>query len=160
MFSIPTQLNLLGTTYRTEWIPARKAKAIALEDDHVNVLFPASGTQEEWEELLNEFYRRRLSMTVEPLLRSWAERMRVTYRGFSIKRMRTRWGTCNITRHFIWFSLMLAEKPVRLIELIVVHELCHLLETAHSARFKYLMTTYLPDWKERDKELNHPTPAT
>ncbi|MBR4617379.1 MAG: hypothetical protein IKO55_17350, partial [Kiritimatiellae bacterium] len=63
MFSIPTQLNLLGTTYRTEWIPARKAKAIALEDDHVNVLFPASGTQEEWEELLNEFYRRRLSMT-------------------------------------------------------------------------------------------------
>ncbi|MBQ7188655.1 MAG: DUF45 domain-containing protein [Kiritimatiellae bacterium] len=156
MFSIPTQLTLLGTPYRTEWIPSRKAKAIALEDDHVNVLFPASGTPEEWEELLREFYRNRLLMTVEPLLRTWAERMRVTYRGFSVKRMHTRWGTCNITRHFIWFSLMLAEHPVRLVELIVVHELCHLLETNHNARFKYLMSLYLPDWKERDRELNHP----
>ena len=65
MFSIPTQLTLLGTSYRTEWIPSRKAKAIALEDDHVNVLFPASGTPEEWEELLREFYRNRLSIAVE-----------------------------------------------------------------------------------------------
>lgn len=73
---------------------------------------------------------------------------------WGIKKMKTKWGTCNITARRIWLKLELAKKPVRCLEYVVVHELVHLLERYHNARFIALMDTNLPNWRTLRDELN------
>lgn len=61
--------------------------------------------------------------------------------------MKTRWGSCNVKRHTIRLSTELAKKPVECLEYVVVHELVHLLEPSHNARFVALMDRFLPQWR-------------
>ncbi|MEK9765198.1 MAG: SprT-like domain-containing protein [Thalassolituus sp.] len=70
-----------------------------------------------------------------------------------IKRMRTRWGSLS-RKGNINLNLALLALPEDLIELVVVHELCHLEHFNHGAGFKALMTRCLPDWRERDRRIN------
>ena len=62
--------------------------------------------------------------------------------------------TCNIKAKRIWLNLELAKRPLQSLEYIIVHELTHLLERKHNARFKTFMSQFLPMWKEHKKELN------
>jgi predicted metal-dependent hydrolase len=71
-----------------------------------------------------------------------------------IKKMRTRWGSLS-TRGYINLNLALMQLPLDLIELVVVHELCHLKHFDHGPGFRRLMAECLPDWQQRDKQLNH-----
>lgn len=84
----------------------------------------------------------------------WAKRIGVQPLEVRIKKMHTRWGSCNIRTRRIWLSLMLADKPEALIDYVLVHELVHLHEANHSARFYRLMDEFLPNWQRFDKELN------
>ena len=68
--------------------------------------------------------------------------------------MKTRWGSCDTVNNKALFNLQLAKKPDNCIEYVVLHELTHLLERNHTARFKTLLSTYLPNWKDIKKELN------
>lgn len=95
-----------------------------------------------------------LEQVLAMLIRTWAPRMNVWPSGFGINRTKSRWGSCNIRTGELKFSIELAAKPVAYIESVVVHELNHLLEPTHNARFHRLMDHWLPDWKERKKKLN------
>lgn len=118
---------------------------------------PEDSTAEQRAKLIARWQRAQLQELAGELLDIWASRIGVEVREWHIKRMRTKWGTCNYTAHRIWLSLALAEKPVECVEYVVVHELCHLLEPSHSARFWGYVERYLPDWRERKKQLNDPT---
>ena len=87
--------------------------------------------------------------------RALAERT-VTVCGWArtIRDMKTIWGSCSTKTGRIRINLQLAVYPDECIEYVVVHELCHLLEPSHNARFKQFMKKFLPDWKERKKLLN------
>ncbi len=67
--------------------------------------------------------------------------------------MKTKWGTCNVEAKRIWLNLELAKKNVEYIEYVVVHEMVHLLEPSHSAKFRSLMNHYLPSWKDLKSNL-------
>ncbi|MBF0203379.1 MAG: DUF45 domain-containing protein [Desulfamplus sp.] len=71
-----------------------------------------------------------------------------------IKQMKTRWGTCNISKQRIWLNLELAKKPLHCLEYVVLHEMIHLLERLHNDRFYKFMGHYLPQWKFCKDELN------
>ncbi len=58
---------------------------------------------------------------------------------WGIKKMKTKWGSCNPSARRVWFNLELAKKPEQCLEYIVVHELVHLLERHHNERFTALM---------------------
>jgi predicted metal-dependent hydrolase len=73
---------------------------------------------------------------------------------WGIKRMKTKWGTCNPDARRIWLNLELAKKPVQCLEYLIVHELVHLMERRHNERFTALMDHHLPDWKARRVLLN------
>ncbi len=74
--------------------------------------------------------------------------------GWGVKQMKTKWGTCNVEAHSIWLNLELAEKSVSCLEYIVAHELAHLRERHHDARFLNLMDGALPQWRLLREELN------
>jgi predicted metal-dependent hydrolase len=104
--------------------------------------------------LVEAWYRAQLRAAVPPLLAQWAPRLGVEVTRFYVQRMRTRWGSCNHRAGTIRLNTELAKKPVGCLEYIVVHELVHLVEPTHNARFVALMEQWMPDWELRRQMLN------
>ena len=96
----------------------------------------------------------RLDRILPDLFARWEARMGVHARHVAYRKMRRCFGVCHTGKQTIKLNLFLGEAPERLIEYIVVHELCHLLEPSHNARFHHLMSVFLPDWKERKREID------
>lgn len=69
----------------------------------------------------------------------------------SIRKMKTRWGSCNAKNKII-LNLHLIKTPIRCIDYVIMHELCHLIYRNHEKRFYALLSKLMPDWRER-KEL-------
>jgi predicted metal-dependent hydrolase len=105
-------------------------------------------------EILNAWYRCQLQNQLPGLLAQWEPVVGVQAAECRIKRMKTRWGTCNITARRIWLNLELAKKPPECLEYILVHELVHLHERHHNERFRTLMDRYLPSWRLHRDRLN------
>lgn len=114
---------------------------------------PGSGTARR-EALVEAWYREQVHVAVPPLLALWQPRLGVKTERFFVQRMKTRWGSCNVKRHTIRLSTELAKKPAECLEYVVVHELVHLLEPSHNARFVALMDRFMPQWRFRRGVLN------
>jgi predicted metal-dependent hydrolase len=78
----------------------------------------------------------------------WARRIKVRPRRVQVQAMRAKWASCS-TRGTITLSLDLLAEPQPFREVVVVHELVHLLVPNHGRVFKALMKAYLPDWERR-----------
>lgn len=87
----------------------------------------------------------------EPLVESIAK-YNVAPKSFTIKKMKTRWGSCS-SKGSINLNLDLIKLPEGCIKAVILHELCHLVYMNHSKEFYALMTTEMPDWKIWDKQL-------
>lgn len=96
----------------------------------------------------------RLNSILPEMVSRWEARLHVKAESFRLRVMRRCWGVCHTKARTITFNTHLGAKPESCIEYVVVHELCHLLEPSHNARFHRLMDSFLPDWKSRKKELN------
>lgn len=88
------------------------------------------------------------------MIEKWEGVIGESVKSWGIKRMKTRWGTCNPTARRIWLNLELAKKPLHCLEYVVVHEIVHLLERTHNDRFKGFMTSFMPQWRHYRAELN------
>jgi predicted metal-dependent hydrolase len=104
--------------------------------------------------ILNEWYRRELKTLLPGLITKWESVIGVQVADWCIKKMKTRWGTCNVTDRRIWVNLELAKKRPQCLEYILVHEMLHLLERHHNGRFKELMDRFMPQWRLYREELN------
>jgi predicted metal-dependent hydrolase len=145
----------LGKRYRlrvhTVDAPARVAvRGIASLD-----LFVRPGaTVQQREAVLAKWYRLQLKERIAPLLDKWQRLLRVQASAWGVKKMKTKWGSCNPTAKRIWLNLELVKKPEACLEYIVVHELVHLLERHHNDHFTRLMDKHLPNWRSSRETLN------
>ncbi len=106
------------------------------------------------QEIMNRWYRAELKKKLLPLIKKWEKKLNVKVEHCQIKRMKTKWGSCNIEKRRVWVNLKLAKKPVRCLEYILVHEIVHFFERKHSDSFTARMDSILPNWKSYRKELN------
>lgn len=104
--------------------------------------------------LLEQFYRDSLKEEIPKYIEKYEPLLDVEVAEFGIKKMKTRWGTCSHEARCIWINLELAKKPPSCLEYIIVHEMVHLLEASHNARFKTLMDKFYPKWRQVREELN------
>lgn len=74
---------------------------------------------------------------------------------WKIRKMRSRWGSCQPRTGEIHLSLYLAAYPKECLEYVMVHELVHLYVADHGPRFKAYMDRFLPDWRKRRKRLQN-----
>ena len=95
---------------------------------------------------------RRLKAMVEPMMEKHAKEMGVKPSIVYYKPTISRWGQCNVKDRSICISVYVLLLPEWCVEHVVVHELCHLLEPSHNARFHDLMDKYFPRWREARKE--------
>jgi len=100
--------------------------------------------------LLNEWYRSELKKRIPVLLKVWQPQVGRDAAEWRIKKMKTRWGTCNIASRRLWLSLELAKKAEECLEYILIHELVHLLERNHNEKFYHHMDRLLPHWRTVD----------
>ena len=114
---------------------------------------PEMGPSER-ERALQRWYRQQLRQIIAPTMEKWQTVLGVPATECRIKKMKTKWGTCNADARRIWLNLELAKKPVQCIEYVMVHELVHLLERHHSDRFVAIMNRILPQWRVLRQELN------
>ncbi len=114
----------------------------------------ANSSQELQQAIIDEWLRYELKKALPPLLQKWQSIMGVTVNKFFVQKMKTRWGSCNYTQSNVRFNSELAKKPPACLEYVVVHELAHLLEPSHNARFHSLMSQFMPNWKLIKAELN------
>ncbi|AHJ97229.1 M48 family metallopeptidase [Hymenobacter swuensis] len=123
---------------------------------------PADSSAAQREAVLVAFYRQQLKQLVPELLLKWEPVVGRPAASWGVKQMRTRWGTCNIGARRIWLNLELMKRPLLCLEYVVVHELTHLHERLHNARFWGLMDQFMPDWRTHKAELNrvHLAPGT
>lgn len=104
--------------------------------------------------IIEAWYREQIRSVVPELIARWQKLLHVRAAGFYIQRMRTRWGSCNTVAKTIRLNTDLAKKPRECLEYVVVHELIHLLEPSHNARFVALMDRFMPNWREHRNTLN------
>lgn len=126
------------------------------EPDVIEMKVPPGYTDLQRGKLLDEWYRAQIKAIAQPYFDKWEPVMGVKASQWRIKKMKTRWGSCNVSDARIWLSLELAKKPRRCIEYVVVHELAHLIERGHGPRFTQVMDQFLPEWKVIRRELNAP----
>ena len=106
------------------------------------------------ERVLLAWYRSQLKEMIPPLIAKWEFIIGAQVTEWGVKRMKTRWGTCNIAAGRIWLNLELAKKPAHCLEFIIVHEMAHLLERLHNDRFVAHMDRFMPQWRYFREELN------
>jgi predicted metal-dependent hydrolase len=128
---------------------AQKAGWIAKTQRRIAEHPPAMDPQPVPEHLRGELYAR-----IGPLMEYWSDRMGLAPPTFAVRKMRSRWGTCNTQRRHVTLALELARKDDELLEYVIVHELAHLFERGHGPAFYAVMDRYLPSWKASRKQLN------
>lgn len=106
------------------------------------------------EAVLYAWYRAQLKARIPPLIAQWEPVIGVQVAAWGVKRMKTRWGTCNIEVRRVWLNLELAKKPPQCLEYVLVHEMAHLLERHHNERFRALLDQTLPNWRHARDILN------
>ena len=140
---------LFGKRYRLDVIERRGCHEIAIANNNTLQLFINPGTSTQNRALvLNQWYRHQLKAQIPDLLKRWQLTIGEEVQNWGIKKMKTKWGSCNITQRRIWLNLELAKKPLECLEYVVVHELVHLHERYHNKVFYAYMNKYLPQWQQ------------
>lgn len=144
-----------GRRYRLRVEERPGSHSVRLAGSGAMILTVPPGTSSvQREAVLHRWYRRQLREQIPLLLAKWEPRVGVTPAEVRIKRMKTRWGSCNAEAARLWLNLELAKKAPACLEYILVHELVHMLERRHTERFKSLMGGLMPNWRLVREELN------
>lgn len=107
------------------------------------------------EKLMNSFYKVNLEEKLNKFIPLWEDKIGVKSNGYSIRKMKNKWGSCNTESKEINFNLDLAKKKDTEIQYVVIHELLHLIERNHNDNFRKLMCNYCPKWEDYHESLNY-----
>lgn len=143
-----------GVRLRLKVIERPGRAHIEIDGDRLLLYAPSGTTSERRRELVERWYRDQLHHAVPEVIAKWERKLRVTVPRWSIRRMKTKWGSCNRETGHIWFNVELAKKHPDCLEYLAVHEMTHLIERGHGERFAKLMDKAMPDWRERRDRLN------
>lgn len=144
-----------GKRYLLSLCERGQPPAVALKHDRL-VLTARAGTDRATKEaIVAQWYREQIKAVASELIAKWAPRLGVSVNRVFVRQMKTRWGSCTPRTHTIRLNTELAKKPKECLEYVVVHEMAHLLEPSHNARFVALMDRFMPAWPFYRQALNH-----
>lgn len=145
---------LWGKRYLLEVLPTTGKHRLEVEHRKIKLFVRPNTDLKNQIAVIETFYRNELKREIAKLLVKWQPQMGVIAKRFGVKKMKTLWGSCNTDTASIWLNLELAKKPPECLEYVVVHELTHLLERHHNARFMAHMDNFFPNWQIIKQRLN------
>lgn len=143
-----------GKRYLLEVVEADRAPLVTLEGSKMVLQIRPETGQDKRQEIVEAFYREQIRTEAPMMIAGWEKWMDVTVDRFYVQRMKTRWGSCNPGKRSIRLNTELAKKPRECLDYLIAHEMVHLLEPTHNARFVALMDRFMPNWRDRRDRLN------
>lgn len=144
-------LKRAGMRFGAAARPATFGTTPARDEDELADLTP-----EAYNRLVDELHHRELARALPEVAERVEAVMGVHASSWSIRTMKTRWGSCTPKTGAIRINARLAAYPPTCLEMVVTHELVHLMEPSHNARFHMLLDTYCPKNREVSALLRHP----
>ncbi len=147
--------NLMGHQYRLNVIHHSGAPEIVIRNmDFIDFYVRAKTGIKQREKVFNNWYREHLKELVPPLIQKWETKTGIKINDWNIRKMKTKWGTCNEDDKRILINLELAKKPEKCLEYIILHEILHIKERKHTEKFTQLLDKYMPKWRSYKRQLN------
>jgi len=143
-----------GRRYLLKHVEREGTPGVELKHNKMILCVPPACDDQKKQFALDAWYREQIKEAIPPLIAKWERLMGVKVAIFRVRRMKTKWGSCNPRTGSILLNLDLAKKPRECLEYLVVHEMVHLLEPTHNARFVSLMDQFMPKWQFYRDALN------
>ena len=125
-----------------DWVVKTRAKVLANPAPVLASVPPSRGEVELLRVLLADLNSR------------WAAKLGEKGVTWTLRAMKTLWGSCHVVRRRITYNTELAKVPREMVEYVVVHELTHLKTARHGPMFYRLMDERLPGWQDLRRRLN------
>ena len=151
--------HFLGKPYPLKIRTNSHAKVTLAKESDTSVTYielscPESSSIEQRSRLLDQWYREELKRLLSDIVNRWCLALGTSVNEYRIKKMKTKWGTCNIQDRRIWLNLELIKYPIKCLEYVALHELVHLFERRHNSRFYGLVQKHMPDWQIHEAMLD------
>lgn len=113
-------------------------------------------TSDELQTRIDQLYASEVTTALRDMVRTYEIAMGVAVSRVSVRSMKTRWGSCTPKTGAVRIARELAAYPVECLDMVVAHELVHLLEPSHNHRFHALLDTYCPNNRALSQRLKQP----
>lgn len=113
-------------------------------------------TSDELQTRIDQLYASEVTTALRDIVHAYEITMGVTVARISVRSMKTRWGSCTPKTGAVRIARELAAYPVECLDMVVAHELVHLLEPSHNHRFHALLDTYCPNNRALSQRLKQP----
>ena len=148
---------MFGKRYRFKFIEGNQSYVEIKGVNHIVMTAKASTSRDAKQKLMDKWYREQLKTKLMKMLPKWEEKTGLSTSGWTIKKMKTKWETCNPQNKTLVFNSELAKYSTKNIEYIILHELSHLIEHTHNRNFIAHIEKYMPNWQSCRNDLNKVT---
>jgi predicted metal-dependent hydrolase len=156
------EIRLRGNAYvfgrpcrlRVECWSGKKHQIEIQAADRLLLLAPETSDLNQRRAFIEKWQREELRHIAAPIIATWADRLQIDIPTWGIKRMKTKWGSCNPDAGRIWINAELAKKPRICMDYIVLHELAHFISPRHDDAFIDVFDKMMPTWRQVSSDLN------
>ena len=143
----------LGKRYRLKIIKDTQTQII-LNNKYLQIYLKDTKNYKKKETMIKKWYQERAKDIFSEILTRYSKMLEIDFNTFSIKTMKTRWGSCKISSRHITLNLELIKKPKKSIEYVILHELAHIKYPYHNQDFYNYLNIHIPDWENARTKLN------
>ncbi|PSM51343.1 peptidase, M48 family (DUF45 domain) [Campylobacter blaseri] len=143
-----------GKAYRLKIIQSDNEK-VKLLRGYIQIFIKDKTDKAKKEKMLNVWYMKKSKEYFNQILNQYLPIVKKDIKSIKIRKMKTRWGSCNPKKGYINLNFDLIKKPKECVEYVIFHELVHLVHPNHSNKFYNFLYTYMPDWKKRKDKLEY-----
>lgn len=148
---------LWGRPHRLSVAEATGRPGVRIEPpDRIAMRVRPDSTVQQRRDLLEGLYRDSMRSRIPDAIARWEPAVGRVVANWGVRKMKTRWGSCNPATRRISLSLELAKRPPGCLEYVIVHELAHLVEANHGPGFYALLDRLMPEWRAHRDALNGP----
>lgn len=152
-YSDGEEFYFLGKCYQLQLHHAPYSH-IQIDAKQLKLYTPNPNSKEHKQQLIEQWYYEQAKIYFEKAVAKYHPIVNRPIHKIRIKKMKTRWGSCNHSKGYINLNVELLKKPIESLEYVVFHELVHLIHPNHSRDFYDFIAQYMPDWKHRVKALH------
>lgn len=146
-------IKYLGRQYRLKIIQNTQETKVLLAGKYLQIHLSDTENTEKKQKMVEEWYKEKAEIYMRKIVSHYETIVGHKIQSLRIRKMKTRWGSCNAKRSFINLNADLIQTPKIAIEYVVLHELAHLVYPEHSPAFYSYLSVHMPDWKHRKQVL-------
>ena len=146
--------DLWGRKYLLEVVESDDRQGVTFDENCIALYIRLGADPAKRAAVMHAWHKTILHEVLPELIRKWELLLNVRLERYSMRWMKSRWGSCNHRMRHVRLNTELVTKPRRLLEYVLVHEMVHLIVPNHGPRFVALMNQHYPSWREARAELN------